>query len=95
MIGQTSAILRTDRPPNAAPQNLADKNCAGGKGDIEDTKVGRTGLGNNDILRLEEVAQARPEPQMGDYLIVFLRQTFDERRDVDLLCDIMEVLKFF
>lgn len=61
----------SNRPSNGTPEDLVNQNGLGGEFDGENTEVGGTSLGNNNILGLEELAHLWPEPCLGDD-IVFL-----------------------
>jgi len=55
----------------------------------------RTSLGDNNIFGLEEMAETRPEPQMGNHSGIFLRGMPDEGRNFNLARLCTKVLKPF
>lgn len=61
-------------PTDTAPEDLGDEDRAGRQGDVEDAEARSSGLCDDDILRLEELADARPQPVVRDDLVVLLRQ---------------------
>lgn len=52
-----------------------------------------TCFGDNDISLLEELTHPRPKPELGDRLIVFIRDGKSELGDFDLLRVLLEWLE--
>lgn len=65
---ECSTLASANGPADAAPENLAESSDIRRESSIPDTKVGGSGLGHDDILGDEELANARPEPGLGDGL---------------------------
>jgi hypothetical protein len=65
---ECSTLASTNGPADTAPENLAESSDIRRESGIPDTEVGSSGLGHDDILGDEELANARPEPSLGDGL---------------------------
>jgi len=75
----------TDGEPNTTPQDLGDKCGFLRQGYINDTETRSSGLSNNDILRLEELSDARPQVCLRNGIVGFVGNGIDKWRNGDLL----------
>jgi len=81
----------TDGIPNTTPQNLSDKRGILGQGHINDTETRSSGLSDDDILRLEELPNARPQVGLSNDVVGLIRDGEGERRNGDLLRNVPEL----
>lgn len=63
---ESSTLASANRPADATPEDLAESGNTFGESSVPDTEVGSTSLGDDDVVGDEELANARPEPGLGD-----------------------------
>jgi len=80
-----SAKSCTDGEPNTTPQDLGNKRSLLGQGYINDTETRSSSLGNNNILRLEELSNTGPQVCLGNDIVGFVGNGIDEWRNGDFL----------
>lgn len=80
----------TDAIPNTTPQDLGNKSGILWHGDINDTEARSPSLGNNDILRLQELRHAGPQVCLSDGVVGLIGNRVDEWRNGDLLSNFPE-----
>lgn len=64
--GEGSTLQTASGVTNGAPEHLRDGSDTLGEASLPDTEVGSTGLGDDDIVLAQPLANARPEPSLGD-----------------------------
>ena len=84
---KSSTYAKTD----TAPQDLGNKRGLLGQGHIDDTETCGPSLGKDDILRLEELSNARPQVGLSNGVVRFIGNKVREWRDVDLLRNLPEL----
>ena len=77
--------------PDTTPQDLGDKRGTLGQGYIDDAKTSSPGLSKDDVLRLEELSNARPQVRLGNDIVGLIRHSVGEWRNVDLLRNFLEL----
>jgi len=76
--------------PDTTPQDLGNKYGLLGQGYIDNTETRSSGLGNDDILRPEELSDTRPQVRLRDNVVGLIRDGVGEWRNVDLLSNFLE-----
>lgn len=76
--------------PDTTPQDLSNKHGLLGQGYIDNTKTRSSGLSDDDILRLEELSNTRPQVRLRNDIVGLIRDGVGERRNVDLLSNFLE-----
>ena len=79
-----------NREPDTTPQDLSNKRGLLGQWYIDNTKTRSSGLSDDDILRLEELSNTRPQVRLRDDIVGFIRDGVGEWRNVDLLSNFLE-----
>jgi len=86
-----SAKSSTHGVPNAAPQDLSDEQGILRQGHVNDSETRSSGLSDDNILRLEELSNARPQVGLSNDAIGLVRDGEGEQRNRDLLCNVLEL----
>lgn len=75
-----SALASTNGPADGSPEDLAESSHTSREASSPDTKVGSSSLSNDDVVLLKELANAGPEPLLGDGggLVVVLLNLVDD-----------------
>ena len=90
--GSTSGTKSSsDGKPDTTPQDLGDERGILGQGYIDDAKTRSSSLSENDILRFEELSDARPQVRLGNDIVRLIGHGVVERRNGDLLRNSLEL----
>ena len=89
-----SAACRTKKSPdgksNTTPQDLGNERRFLGQRDINDPEACSPGLSEDDVLRLEKLSNARPQPRLGDDVVGLVGNRVNEGRNGDFLSNFSE-----
>ena len=89
--GSTSSTKSSPNgEPDTTPQDLGNKRGLLGQGYIDNTKARSSGLGDDDILRLEELSNTRPQVRLRNDIVGLIRDGVGEWRNIDLLSGFLE-----
>ena len=81
----------TDGVPNTTPQDLSNEYSILRQGHIDDTETRSSGLSDDNILRLEELSDARPQVGLSNDVVGLIRDGEGIRGNGDLLCNVPEL----
>ena len=84
----------TDAITNTPPQDLGNKRGFLGQRHVDDTEARGSGLGEDDILGLEKLSNARPQPRLRNDVVGLVGNGVEERGDGDLQSGFSESRKF-
>lgn len=82
--GTSSTKSSPNGEPDTTPQDLGNKHSLLWQGYIDNTKTRGSGLGDDDILRLEELSDTGPQIRLRDNIVGLIRDGVGEWRNVDL-----------
>ena len=86
----SSTKKSTNGKPDTTPQDLGNKGGFLRQGHIDDTETRSSGLGEDDILWLEELPDTRPQPRLRNDVVGLIGNGVGERANGDRLSSFPE-----